>query len=317
MLKGNIPISPVTQKADTKIVDSIAVIDIINLYQKRFRVDVSKYFKGLSKVEVAECSATGYRFYYPFEIAGNGTFYEELQKAMAGDDSYYRPWGYDHEYAREKINKDEHVLDIGCGSGNFLKKIREKTDKVYGLEFNNKAIEDCKKEGLTVFAETIEHHSERYAGFYDVVCAFQVLEHVYKINEFITATVKVLRKGGRLIIGVPNNEPYFQRFNKYSTLNLPPHHMGLWNRKAFEKIQEQFHIKLKEVNYVGKDKWLVDAYFRAKYWFNIKSIIHQHTLGEKIKMLLAAPVTVPLSLLKKLTSGINGGYIVVLFEKLD
>ena len=198
------------------------------MYQKRFRVDVSKYFKGLTKIEVAECSETGYRFYYPFEIAGDGPFYEELQKAMSGDDSYYRPWGYDHQFAFEKINKDERVLDIGCGSGNFLKKIREKTDKVYGLEFNNKAIEDCKKEGLTVFAETIEQHAERHAGFYDVVCAFQVLEHIHKINEFITAAVKVLRKGGSLIIGVPNNEPYFQRFNKYSTLNLPPHHMGLW-----------------------------------------------------------------------------------------
>ena len=90
--------------------------------------------------------------------------------------------------------------------------------------------------------------------------------------------------------------------------------MGI--EKPLKKYEEQFHIKLKEVNYEAKGRWLVDTYFRAKYWFNIKSIVHQHSLGEKIKMLLAAPVTAPLSLLKKLTSGINGGYIIVLFEKL-
>src|ERR1700704_4434654 len=115
--------SPITKKTEATIVDEIAVSDIVKLYQKQFRVDVSKYFKGLAKVEIAECALTGYRFYYPFEIAGDGKFYEELQIAMAGNDSYYRPWGYDHQFAYDKINRGQCVLDIGCGSGNFLKRI--------------------------------------------------------------------------------------------------------------------------------------------------------------------------------------------------
>lgn len=316
MVKDNKIPSPVAPPGETKKVDEIAVADIVKLYQKQLKINISKFFRDLDTIDILECCSTGYRFYYPYYVAGDGSFYENVQKAMQGNDDYYRMWGYDHQFAYNAVREGERVLDIGCGSGNFLKRIKDKTENVSGLEFNPVAIEQCKAAGLAVYPDSIQQHSETHAGVYDVVCLFQVLEHVYDIKTFLDSSLKVLRKNGRLIIGVPNNEPYLQGFHKYSTMNLPPHHMGLWNRKSFENLQTHYSIKIKEVGYEAKGRWMVYAYFKAKYWLNIKTMINQHTFFEKVKMLTLAPVTVPLSIFKKVTKGINGAYIVVVFEKI-
>jgi len=314
-MKQNRVSSPVVPGGATKKVAEILVGDIAGLYQQHLKIDTSEFFKGLEHIDIMECCTTGYRFYYPYNIAGDGLFYEKVQKAMEGNNNYYRTWGYDHQFAYNAIQEGESVLDIGCGSGNFLNRIRDKTDKVFGLEFNPVAIEQCKASGLAVYGDSIQQHSETHTGAYDVVCLFQVLEHIHEIKLFLDASLKVLRKNGRLIIGVPNNEPYMHEFHMYSAMNLPPHHMGLWNRQAFEKIQPHYNIKIKEVEYGGSGQWSSNAYYRAKYWLNIKTMVNQHTFLEKIKLLSLAPITVPLSIFKRATKGINSGFIVVIFEK--
>jgi hypothetical protein len=125
----------------------------------------------------------------------------------------------------------------------------------------------------------------------------------------------VLKPGGKLIIGVPNCEPWFRRFDKYEILNMPPHHMGLWNEKVFRAIQDIFGIRLDRVLITDEARILVDAYLRAKCWLDIKTLIHHHSAVEKIKMAALGAVTVPLSIAKKLNGGIPGGYIGVVFSK--
>jgi hypothetical protein len=130
-------------------------------------------------------------------------------------------------------------------------------------------------------------------------------------------SLKALKKGGKLIIGVPNNEPYFKSYDKYSTLNLPPHHMGLWNIKVFEKIAPLFKMELLQAEYDEKGRPIIEAYLRAKYIGRIVSPAGLHTKAEKIKMLLLGLITVPLSIIKKYTTGINGSHIAVVFKKLE
>ncbi len=303
--------SPVIPSSKTKLVDEIDSDDIVNLYKKIRQVDVRRFFNGHEKIEVRECEKSGYRFYFPFFTAGDSKFYEEMH--VSGD--YYRPWSYDHQLAYDTIKNDDVVLEIGCGSGMLLDKIREKTKNVSGLEFHQTAVEECRKKGLEVFNESVEAHAEKKNEFYDVVCIMQVLEHITNVHDFLSSAIKVLKKGGKLVVGVPNNEPYFRRFDKYEIFNLPPHHMGLWNEKVFLAIQETFKIRLIKVHKSEEARIFVDAYLRAKYWLNIKTLIHHHTFAEHLKMMLLGFVTVPLSLLKKLTGGIPGGYIGVVYTK--
>jgi 2-polyprenyl-3-methyl-5-hydroxy-6-metoxy-1,4-benzoquinol methylase len=303
--------SPVLPAAGTKMVDEVRSHDIIHLYKKIMKVDVSRFFNGHGTIEVRECNSTGFRFYYPFNTAGDSRFYESMH--LTGD--YYRPWSYDHQLAYDTVQNNEQVLEIGCGSGLLLEKLKEKTNRLTGLEFHQTAVDECRKKGLDVINESIEQHAAKRPAYYDVVCIMQVLEHVTAVHSFLSAAVRVLKPGGKLIIGVPNCEPWFRRFDKYEILNMPPHHMGLWNEKVFRAIQDIFGIRLDRVLITDEARILVDAYLRAKCWLDIKTLIHHHSAVEKIKMAALGAVTVPLSIAKKLNGGIPGGYIGVVFSK--
>jgi 2-polyprenyl-3-methyl-5-hydroxy-6-metoxy-1,4-benzoquinol methylase len=77
-------------------------------------------------------------------------------------------------------------------------------------------------EGVDFFSLTPGEHN------YDAVCLFQVLEHMHDISGFFKHVRAFIKPQGKLIISVPNNNPYLYVNDKLHTLNLPPHHMGLW-----------------------------------------------------------------------------------------
>lgn len=309
----NNPLSPITANNNITLTDTFCSNDIIKLYKDQLDIDVSASFSGIQSVFLYQCNQTGYRFYYPEGLNGDGHFYARLQQQM--NDAYYLGWKFENQLALNIIKMGDKVLDIGCGNGNFLEKVKEKAKEVTGLELNDEAVKICKQKGLQVVNEVISEHAVNKTDHYDVVCIFQVLEHIYDVRSFLADSLKVLKKGGKLIIGVPNSEPYFQGYDKYSTLNLPPHHMGLWNKRIFENLEQLFNLKMKQAVYDVKGRTLAYAYLKAKYLANIKSLPGSHTFSEKIKMILWGSVTVPMAILKKITSGINGSHLAVVFEK--
>ena len=60
---------------------------------------------------------------------------------------------------------------------------------------------------------------------------------------------------------------------------------------------------------------IAEAYARAKYLAGIKSLPGKHSLKENLAISLFGLITVPLTLTKKITKGLNGTHIAVLFEK--
>jgi 2-polyprenyl-3-methyl-5-hydroxy-6-metoxy-1,4-benzoquinol methylase len=307
------PLSPITVTNDTILTDTYERSDIIKLYKDRFNMDVAPFFTGGDTFYLYQCRQTGYRFYYPAGMDGDGNFYAILQQRLG--DEYYHDWKFENQLALDHINTEDRVLDIGCGIGKFLDRAKDKAKEVTGLELNEKAVAVCREKGLSVFNEMIGDHAIKKPAYYDMVCMFQVLEHIYDVKGFLDDALKVLKPGGKLVIGVPNNEPYFQGYDKYCTLNLPPHHMGLWNRQVFENTAPLFNLKIQEVAYDMKGRTLIYAYLKAKYLAKVKSEGGKHTLAEKIKMLLWAPITVPSAIIKKITRGINGSHFAVVFEK--
>jgi 2-polyprenyl-3-methyl-5-hydroxy-6-metoxy-1,4-benzoquinol methylase len=233
--------SPVTGSSNVVLEEELQVSLIIDAYNK-LNIDVSQYFKNIDSVKVYRCLDTQYRFYYPFSLNGDSKLYEELQKQSG----YYRI-KIEHQTAKKFIKPGAKVLEVGCGSGLFLKELEKEGMSCVGLEFNDAAIFAGNKDGLEIIKQDICEYSIKHPEKYDVVCSFQVLEHVSLAHEFISASLLTLKKGGKLIIGVPNNNPFLYQFDKYHALNLPPHHMGLWNKPSLQSLQMQFSIKLEKI----------------------------------------------------------------------
>lgn len=265
--------SPVTGKP-SKVVDEFKIPAIIKGYQEDIGIDVSHYFTGMDTLLQYQCPDTMMRFFSPASLAGNGEFYTSLEDR----DAYYNDWKWDYETAWPFISNGSSVLDIGCGRGAFLEKLKKDKDcTIYGLELNPSAFQLLQKKNIPSQMQTIEEHTLSNKNKYDVVCFFQVLEHIHSVRSFLDAAIQCLKPGGLLIAAVPNNEPYMFGFNKYDWLNLPPHHMGWWNYNSLYKLASHFPVVVekiipatfKEYNYYLKQKAInleIDAPGKIK-WF--------------------------------------------------
>tara|TARA_R110001583_G_scaffold162719_1_gene314999 strand:- start:54153 stop:55055 length:903 start_codon:yes stop_codon:yes gene_type:complete len=234
--------SPLAINSDSiKLVSILKNNKIIKNYNK-IGIDVSRFFKK-SEIKLYKCNKTGYRFFYPFSTIGDALFYEELSKNRKN--YYSRRW--EHSEALNYINNSDLVLEIGSGFGSFLNLLKENKIVSKGIELNPYAVIKCKEDGLNVEEKLIQEEIKNKKEQYDVVCYFQVLEHIVEVNSFINSSIKALKKGGKLIIGVPNNNPYLFINDKYHTLNLPPHHAGLWNKQALKSLENIFPLKLESL----------------------------------------------------------------------
>jgi 2-polyprenyl-3-methyl-5-hydroxy-6-metoxy-1,4-benzoquinol methylase len=263
---------PLTKSHNTILDREIEAAVIITKY-KQFNIDVSKYFHDIDRIQVYRCLDTGYRFYYPFNLEGDNMFYEELQKR----ELYYIPWKWEHRVASQYIKPGMKILEVGCGKGDFIHKLSREGAICTGLELNKKAITEGRDKGLDILEETIQEHAENFSNFYDIVCSFQVMEHISQVRSFIEANLKVLKKGGKLIISVPNNDSTLDLEN--SPLNLPPHHLGLWNRESLLSMGMIFKLKLIDLKFEPLQDYHFKWYKRS---FEKKINTHDNCFKYKI-----------------------------------
>ena len=176
--KGNVEniVSPLTQSTNLDIIDFFEVEKIINLYKKEINIDVSRYFDKLDKISLVRCNDTGYLFYYPFSVIGDDLFYEELSTVRT---NYYSE-RWEHNEALKFLKKEDKILEIGSGFGTFMELLQKNgIFDVKGLELNLNAVKKCKGKELNVENNLIENEALTSIGYYDSVCYFQVLEHIF------------------------------------------------------------------------------------------------------------------------------------------
>ena len=73
----------------------------------------------------------------------------------------------------KKILNNKSVLDYGCGSGNFLKKIKN-TNRLYGVEVSQNQLKNL----MNFKNLTIRKSISAFKNKFDVICLFHVLEHL-------------------------------------------------------------------------------------------------------------------------------------------
>jgi SAM-dependent methyltransferase len=128
------------------------------------------------------------------------------------------------------------LLDIGCGTGNFLDAARIAGYEVSGTELDRNAARFAKERvGLPrVFPLTITGFVEQYpAKKFDVVTFFEVLEHQAAPVEFIEKVKACLRPRGFVALSVPNRERWL---TGPDVLDYPPNHFLRWNSRALTKL---------------------------------------------------------------------------------
>lgn len=236
--------SPVSGQ-EAQIIETRSSEEIAALYKASFGIDITSFFGSNREVTLARCPDTGLEFYAPPELAGPPEFYNELYSSEDNVDWAYQALKWEFVVAGKYVPDQARVLDIGCGSGEFLQYIADRCEAT-GLEQSPFGRDIALSKNLRCLDQTIEMHAKQETASYDVVTAFQVLEHVAEVRSFLAAAISALRPGGRLILAVPNNDSFIGT-ERNLPLNMPPHHMGRWNRASLEALGRFFDIDVKAV----------------------------------------------------------------------
>lgn len=136
------------------------------------------------------------------------------------------------------------VLDIGCGSGEYLLKMREKGWRVFGVEPSCAAVAAGRSDGLEIFRGTLAQ-ANFPDGFFDYVRANHSFEHMPNPHQVLAEISRILRANGKLFIGVPNTASVeFRCFKQYWWhLCIPVHAYG-YSLANLQSIltQHRFHV---------------------------------------------------------------------------
>lgn len=221
-------VCPACRGREITTIDRVSTHDLQGLYG-RAGIDVSRYFAATPEIRLNKCTACDLGFFAP-HCAGDDVFYEQLQKF----DWYYQDEKPEYGYARNHVQRRDAVLEVGCGKGAFRAWLPDSVQYT-GLEFNDEAIRKARSAGLDVVRQTVEEHAAAAPGKYDVVCSFQVLEHVPEPLGFLRACVEALKPGGKLVIAVPS-EDSFLGLAADAHLNMPPHHALRWTDRALRNL---------------------------------------------------------------------------------
>jgi len=97
----------------------------------------------------------------------------------------------------------KRIMDIGCGVGAFVRRLREFTPAVYGIDIDREGVARGSEE-LPNLALAVGEYLPFRDGSFDVVLLHEVLEHVDDDVATLREARRVLAAGGRVVVFVPN-----------------------------------------------------------------------------------------------------------------
>jgi 2-polyprenyl-3-methyl-5-hydroxy-6-metoxy-1,4-benzoquinol methylase len=123
-----------------------------------------------------------------------------------------------------KYYKTGKLLDIGSGTGDFLKVMRDAKWDVMGIEPSDDARDFSTKSSMLDVRSESEIDLLPDASF-DVVTMWHVLEHVPKLNERVKDLKRLIKPDGLIIIAVPNCESLDAKIygDKWAAYDVPRH----------------------------------------------------------------------------------------------
>jgi len=230
---------------------------------KKFRIVKDKKY-GYRRLDPIPATKDIKEFYQKryYDLIKKGGRACELRRIMAGGEeskselkwlthTYYSDI---HDVLEIHIYKrTKSLLDIGSGTGDFLKYMLNKGWDVVGVEPSKETSRTVERSGLTIFNCPFEDFIVKHQNFkqtFDAITLLNVLEHVPDPAKIVQHTKEFLKPHtGIICIRVPND---FNKLQFYADKKLKktkwwvaiPDHINYFNFKSLRKLVESFGFKI-------------------------------------------------------------------------
>lgn len=153
-------------------------------------------------------------------------------------------------------SQSKSLLDIGCGTGDFLETASKDHWKITGIEPNESARQIANSKTNNSIFESGELNKLKPNSF-DVITLWHVLEHLPNLEMHATLLKSLLKPNGTLVIAVPNYKSYDANYyqNFWAAYDVPRH---LWH---FSKTSISELFKKESMKLVKTLPMKFDAYY--------------------------------------------------------
>jgi 2-polyprenyl-3-methyl-5-hydroxy-6-metoxy-1,4-benzoquinol methylase len=218
--------------------------------------------------QIVQCTNCDFKFTNPRPLQGEIGKYYESEDYISHSNSKKGLFNLVYQTIRnitlkgkvKLINsfnsETKKLLDIGCGTGEFLNTASSSGWTVEGLEPGESARSyGIKTYGILV--NDLSHLENLPAATFDVITMWHVLEHVPNLHETLQQIKKILKPKGTLVVAVPNCEAFEE--GKYSNVWAAydvPRHLNHFTVKTATNL-----FKINNLEVFGKKSMPFDPFY--------------------------------------------------------
>lgn len=165
-------------------------------------------------------------------------------------DPYVDQLAVHHAYFKQKIKEIRsrvargNVLDIGCAMGVLLEEARDAGFTSVGIDLSADAVTYCTQHSLTAYTGTVYTVKQLKDASFDVISAFQIIEHERDPLHMMKRVYKLLKKDGLVVLATPNQGGMWAQLMGRDWFGYRhPEHVVLLDFATMRKLLEQagFH----------------------------------------------------------------------------
>lgn len=146
----------------------------------------------------------------------------------------------------KRLVSGRDLLDVGAGTGHFLKRAQDNGFAVLGLEPDEDARKVAKEQN-GVNLQTLDSLYELSPASYDCITMWHVLEHVYNLQEDTRQIASLIKEKGVWIIAVPNHTSFDGNYyGAYWAAYDVPRHLYHFSPATIVPFIEQLGFQLEE-----------------------------------------------------------------------
>lgn len=138
--------------------------------------------------------------------------------------------------ARLGLAPGDRILDVGCGSGHDLLKLRDSGAELFGVERNPAAAANARAQGITVFQGSAER-ADFPAGHFRRVVMKHCLEHVHDPRAVLDNVRRMTHPGGSIHLTFPTAQgAAFAVFRRHWYHLDVPRHLHFFTHDSFLRL---------------------------------------------------------------------------------
>lgn len=148
----------------------------------------------------------------------------------------------------ESFRDRNQILDVGCGSGQFLKVAQAAGWAASGTEYPGHLLDHLRTEGISATRGL----SALPDGGFDVITVIEVIEHVADPRDTIEQVVRLLRPGGLAYLTTPNFASLSRRaFGPRWPVIEYPEHLTYWTPGTLRRALSEHGLLPKAIETTG------------------------------------------------------------------